>query len=97
MARVQIAEQAKADLEDVWQFIGVIRQSPTAAHRQVETLHDKFALLANHPLLGEACDHLRLGLRFFTAGSYVIYYTPRDDGIEVERVLHGARDVSSLF
>jgi plasmid stabilization system protein ParE len=28
---------------------------------------------------------------------YVIYYTPVEDGVEIERVLHGARDVDSVF
>ena len=29
--------------------------------------------------------------------NYLIFYLPRDDGIEVVRVLHGARDYPRLF
>jgi toxin ParE1/3/4 len=28
---------------------------------------------------------------------YLVFYIPRSDGIEVVRVLHGARDLEALF
>jgi toxin ParE1/3/4 len=28
---------------------------------------------------------------------YLIFYRPTDDGIDVVRVLHGSRDIESLF
>jgi toxin ParE1/3/4 len=30
-------------------------------------------------------------------GKYLIFYLPLEDGIEIVRVLHGPRDVQSLF
>jgi toxin ParE1/3/4 len=30
-------------------------------------------------------------------GNYIIFYRPIDDGIEVVRILHGARDLPPLF
>jgi plasmid stabilization system protein ParE len=30
----------------------------------------------------------------FAIGNYVIFYLPTQDGIDVVRVLHGARDIS---
>jgi toxin ParE1/3/4 len=97
MSRFRLAAQAKIDLSEIWDYIGIANQNPTAAQRQVETLYQKFAILATQPLMGQACYRLRRGLRMFSAGSYVIFYTPCDDGVEVERVVHGARDTGRLF
>jgi toxin ParE1/3/4 len=36
-------------------------------------------------------------LRCHPAGNYVIYYREMKNGIEIVRVLHGARDVSRAF
>lgn len=45
-----------------------------------------------HPLLVGMRFHLVRGFR-----KYLIFYIPRDDGIEVVRVLHGSRDLETLF
>ena len=95
MKRYRLSHCADLDLDEIGDYIA--EHNPTAAVRQVEKLHRKFATLARHPLLGQACDDLRRGLRMFSAGSYVIFYTPCDDGIRVVRVIHGARDFNSLF
>jgi toxin ParE1/3/4 len=36
-------------------------------------------------------------LRSAHVGKYTIFYRPEDEGIEVIRVLHGARDLPKLF
>jgi toxin ParE1/3/4 len=36
-------------------------------------------------------------VRSLTIGRYVIFYLPRTSGIEVVRVLHGSRDIESIF
>jgi len=54
-------------------------------------------LLADNPGLGRARDELRPGLRSFSAGRFLIFYRPLDNGIQVVRVVHGARDIGGLF
>ncbi len=97
MNRFRLARQAKTDLSDIWDYIGVVNENPTAAYRQLEMLHEKFSLLAGQPLLGQSCDDLGAGVRVFSADSYVIFYVPIGNGIEVQRVIHGSRDIGSLF
>ena len=63
----------------------------------MEALFEKFDVLANRPLIGQTCDHFRAGLRRFPVRKYVIYYSIDEDGIWIERVLHGARDAETLF
>jgi toxin ParE1/3/4 len=36
-------------------------------------------------------------LRGFVVGRYLIFYRPIEDGIEVVRVFHGARNVEALL
>jgi toxin ParE1/3/4 len=53
--------------------------------------------VADSVLMGRARPDLPGSLRSFPKGHYVIYYRIVSDGIEVARVLHGARDIRRLF
>jgi len=92
-----IAPQAEADLDEVWDYLGIQKDSPAAARRQVEMLFDKFSILATHPLLGEMREDLGTNLRSFVAGNYLIVYRVAESEIEIARVVHFARDIRSLF
>jgi toxin ParE1/3/4 len=48
-------------------------------------------------LIGRSRDELAPGMRSFPVGRYVVFYLPLDDGIDVVRVLHGARDIETVF
>jgi toxin ParE1/3/4 len=97
MSNFRISPRAALDLDEIWIFIGIERQSPDAAFRQVEMIYDKICVLAENPLLGERRIDLGAALRVFSAGNYVIVYRPTVDGIAVARVVHGARDIGRLF
>jgi len=43
--------------------------------------------------MGRTRDELVPGLRSLPFGRYVIFYRALDDGSEIVRVLHGARDL----
>jgi len=47
--------------------------------------------------MGRARDELATDLRSIPFGRYVIFYEPIDDGIDVVRVLHSARDIDAVF
>jgi toxin ParE1/3/4 len=63
----------------------------------VDLLDDKLRLLATQPLMGRIREELASGLRSLSFGRYVVFYQPLDDGIDVVRVLHSARDIDSQF
>ena len=65
--------------------------------RWIDKLDQKFKLVATQPLMGRARYELATDLRSFPFGRYVIFYTPIEDGIDVVRVLHTARDADALF
>lgn len=97
MSRFRLSRRASADIRAIWDYLGVTKDDPDGAHRQVDTLFERFQLLATHPWMGQSRDDLRSGLRTFAAGSYVILYYPMADGIQVVGVVHGARDIESMF
>ena len=54
-------------------------------------------VLATQPMMGRARDELAPRVRSVPFGRYVVFYVPLDDGIDVVRVLHGARDIDAMF
>ena len=63
----------------------------------MDHLDEQFRVLATQPMMGRAHDELAPGVRSFQFGRYVVFYVPLHDGIDVVRVLHGARDIDAVF
>ena len=95
MGRVLRTERARVDLLQIWNYIA--NDNPSAADRMLDRIDAACNLLGNKPLMGQARPELAPGLRSLSVGNYVIYFLPLPDGIEVQRVLSGARDVDALF
>lgn len=95
MARVTRRPLAAADILDIWDHIA--EDSLDQADRWIDKLDEKFGILATQPLMGRAREELAADLRSFPFGRYVIFYMPVQDGIDVARVLHSARDVDAAF
>ena len=95
MGEIVLDLAAKDDLLEIWAYIA--KDNPQAADRMLDRIWDGFRVVAQFPMGGTARPELAAGLRCYSVGNYVIYYRPAKDGIEVARVLHGARDVYRLF
>jgi toxin ParE1/3/4 len=87
--------QAEADLIEIWTYIA--QDSPTRADKLLDEIDEKSQTLAQSPFIGKARDELRPKIRSFPIGNYVLFYQPIEEGIEIIRVLHGARDIEALF
>lgn len=86
---------AETDILEIWDYIA--DDSLAAADRWVDHLDEQFRVLATQPMMGRARDELAPGVRSFPFGRYVVFYVPLADGIDVVRVLHGARDIHAVF
>jgi toxin ParE1/3/4 len=95
VARILRRPQASEDIAEIWDHIA--DDNLAAADRWLDRLDKQVRLLATQPLMGRARDELAEGVRSFPMGRYVIFYIPIDDGIDVVRVLHSARDIDALF
>ena len=73
------------------------QDDPDAADRWLDTLEEKLSLLADNPLMGPARPDIAPGLRYHPAGNYLLLYRIVSGGIEVVRVVHGARDLLNLL
>ena len=87
--------QARRDVRDIQEFVS--DYSVAAAGRLMERLERGLLNLADNPLMGRERPDLAENLRSFLVEEYIIYYYPMEDGIEVARIVHGARDASRLF
>jgi toxin ParE1/3/4 len=97
MPRLDLAPEARRDLREIRDHIA--RDDPEAARRLVTRLRGMARFLAGAPTMGRARPELGTPIRSFVADRYVLFYRPlgRPAGIELVRVLHGARDVDDVI
>jgi toxin ParE1/3/4 len=95
MRMVRRTAQADEDLMEIWGYIAP--DNPQAADRLLDEIESKFLVLSEQPRLGQARPDIAPELRYFPVGSYLILYREIANGIEVVRVVHGARRVGNLF
>ncbi len=99
--RIITRVSAKRDLLECFVTIG--ESSEAAALRFLRAAESTFQLLAAQPRIGRLTNFphpsLRGVRRFPIKGfeKYLIFYRPTRGGAEVIRVIHGARDIESLF
>ena len=95
MARITRRPLAAADVLEIWNYIA--EDSIEQADRWVDRLDEKLGLIAGQPLMGRSRNELAVDIRSFPFGRYVVFYVPIENGIDVVRVLHSARDVDAIF
>lgn len=95
MAGYSVSLQARRDLRDIEEFIS--DYNPVAADQLLARIDDQFQLLADNPFMGRDRAELGDNLRSLRVENYVIIYRPADSGVEVVRVINGARDINRLF
>ncbi len=94
----RVAPQAAADLDDIWYYVAKESGSVQVADRLIDSITDRFFLLASHPYLGRARDDdFGVGSRSFPVGEYVVVYCVVDANVLILRVAHGRRDIEALF
>jgi len=95
MPRIVRTLPARDDLLQIWFYIA--QDSVAAADRLIDLLEEHLQLISQNPFMGQSVEQYRVGLRQFTVGNYVLFYIPIDDGIQLIRVLHGARKFEDLL
>lgn len=95
MATVLVTPLAEEDLGDIWDYAA--EDDAERADQLIDLIYEQCQWLAGYPEMGRARHELLVNLCSFTVKNYVISYQPITVGIEVPRVLHGARDVHHVF
>lgn len=97
MPRVARTAVAERSLDELFDYIGRQHHSPVAAARLLRRIAAKCERYALQPFSGEARPDLGPKVRCFPVGDYVVLYEPIDNGILLLLVIHGARDIPSVF
>lgn len=95
MGRLVIRPQALTDLDDIFDYIA--EDSLDRAIGFIRKLYQQMKTVAASSGIGRHRDALLPGLRSFPYGNYLIFYIPLDDGVDIVRVLNGARDLEAIF
>jgi toxin ParE1/3/4 len=95
MPTIERTARAEEDLIDIWLYIA--HDDVRAADRLLDDIEEKFLLLADQPGLGPARPDIAPELRYLPVKRYLILYREITGGIEIVRVVHGARDVPALM
>ena len=92
---IDLSDDARADLADIWAKIA--KDSPRAADKLIDRLEAGCARLADHPRSGVARPEVDDDARSVTVGNYILFYRVSPSGVEIVRVLHGARNLPVAF
>jgi toxin ParE1/3/4 len=99
MPAVVVRPRALTDLAEIWAYIA--RQSADDSLDQADAFVDlvdsKFQALSRRPGMGRRRPELAPDIRSLSVGRYVVFYLLLSRGIEIVRVLHGSRDIESIF
>jgi toxin ParE1/3/4 len=93
----RLAPQAERDLDDIWYYVAKESSSIEVANRFIDTITDRFFMLASFPYIGRARDEFGPGYRSATVGEYVIVYCVENGDVLILRAVHGRRDLETLF
>jgi toxin ParE1/3/4 len=95
LKRLAFSSEAGEDLLDIAAWIA--SDNPERALSFVGDLEARCAGLLDFPEQGTSRPELAWGLRSVPFGNYIIFYTPGDQELRIERILHGARDIGGKF
>ena len=94
----RLLPEAEADLVDIWLYIAKSSNSIEVANRLIDTITDRFWLLSQQPQIGRRRDlDLRIGLRSFPVGEYMILYRVEGGEVLIYHVMRGSRDIEGIL
>jgi toxin ParE1/3/4 len=96
MSAVIITPAAGRDLKDIGRYIA--RDNADRAISYVRELRAKIAKIGDNPKIYPVRGDFDLGLRSVPYHRYLIFFhIAENEVVEIVRVMHGARDIDSMF
>jgi len=94
----RVAAAAERDLDEIWYYVASENGSIEIANRLIDSITDRFLLLANFPYIGRSREQdFGYPCRSSVVGEYVILYCIAGEDVLILRVAHGRRDLDALF
>jgi len=95
MPRILRTRESRLDYDEIWDYIAL--RNLAAADRLIDQFDTTLSVIASAPNMGRKVEELAPNLRSFPIGSYLIFYRPIEDGIQLIRILHGALDITPEY
>src|SRR5437879_2277848 len=96
MKRYVLSTLAERDLNQTIAFL-IDEAGPVVARRMLHEIRDAIRLIARYPGLGHRRrDITQKPLKFWLVHAYLIVYDAAPRPIEIVRIVHGSRHLSSL-
>ena len=89
MPRARKSGPVRRDIDEITSYIA--RDSVDAALRWLEELDAFLERVAAVPGMGTSRESFRPGLRSVPFGKYLVFFRKSRGGIEIARIIHGAR------
>ena len=95
---IRMTPQAKADLQNIYEYIACNLQSPQHAAGQLDLLEESIASLIQMPKRFRVYDKetwKSRNLRIMPVDNYLVFYIPSNETgiVTVIRVMYGGRDI----
>jgi toxin ParE1/3/4 len=95
MSRVRLSLRAIADLDEIGDYIA--RDNPDRAASFVDELEEACRHIADNPQAYPLRSDLAPDVRMAVHMNYLIFFRLLPNEIRVERILHGARNLTRLW
>lgn len=95
MSPYELTQRAHCDLEEIEDYFA--RRSAKTGREFLIRALEVFEMLATHPEAGRRRLELKVAVRSFSIGQYVVYYRIAEGRVQILRVAHGARDAAALL
>lgn len=94
MRKTHVQTLAQQDLKNNWIY-SFKNWGEELADCYFDQLNAAFALIAENPELGFACDYIRKGYRQFNINRHLVFYRVTVTKIHIVRVLHDSMNYTS--
>ncbi len=91
-ALYSIRKTAQEDLENIWYYT-FEEWGKEQADRYLNSLFNRFTLLAENPAIGKKRDDIKPGYHCFPEGKHLVFYTVSEKGIDIIGLPHQSMDV----
>jgi addiction module RelE/StbE family toxin len=100
VAKIRYSNAAKADLEQIGDYISETLKSPLAALKTVNKIQNSVDNLEEFPLMGPTLSSIvkvDTDYRFLVSGKYLVFYHADSDSVYIDRILYGRRDYLQIL
>lgn len=91
MSHYRLTPAAQHDLSLIWDYTAD-RWDVVQAEIYINDIRAAVERIAEDPRRGRSCDDIRSGYRRYAAGSHLLFYVVRPEGVDVIRILHQRMD-----